>query len=73
MKVLLPSRLRCCSISFCITRMAVMATIIEKTPTNTPNNVRDERSLCETRAFIAMRKDSRISASKKVGLLSFTL
>ena len=46
-----------------MTRMAVMTTIIENTPTRTPSSVRAERSLCAARALIAMRKLSRNSAS----------
>src|SRR5487761_2661533 len=44
-----------------MTRMAVMTTMMEKTPMSTPSSVRAERSLCEVKAFIAMRKLSRSS------------
>src|SRR5215831_18627163 len=46
-----------------------MATMMEKTPTNTPNNVRLERSLCPASALIAMLKLSRASPNRmEVGL-----
>jgi hypothetical protein len=34
----------------CITRMAVITTMMEKTPTSTPSSVRAERSLCAAMA-----------------------
>src|SRR5581483_5539502 len=48
----------------CMARIAVMTTMMEKTPTNTPSNVSAERSLCAASAPIAMRKLSRNSAMK---------
>src|SRR3954468_23380830 len=55
MKVWLPSRLISFSILFCITRMAVMTTMMEKTPTRTPSSVRADLSLCAAMAPMAMR------------------
>src|SRR5260221_13805203 len=49
---------------FCSTRIAVITTIMENTPTSTPSNVSPERSLCAASALIAMRKLSLISARK---------
>src|SRR6266581_8050315 len=65
-KVWLPKRLSCFSMSLCITRMAVITTMIEKTPTKTPSNVNPERSLWAASAPMAMRKLSRSSASSIV-------
>ena len=49
-----------------ITLMAVITTMIEKTPINTPNSVSAERSLCVVSALMAMVKLSRSSASRIV-------
>ena len=43
-------------------RIAVITTIIEKTPTNTPSNVSAERSLCAAMAFNAIKQHSLSSA-----------
>ena len=69
-KVWLPKRLSCFSISLFITRIAVMTTMIEKTPTKTPSNVRAERNLCAASAAIAMRKLSVSSARNNVARLA---
>ncbi len=42
-----------------ITRMAVITTMMENTPTSTPSSVSAERSLCAASALMAMRKLSR--------------
>src|SRR6266568_1820958 len=65
-KVWLPKRLSCFSMSLCITRMAVITTMIENTPTKTPSNVSPERSLWAASAPMAIRKLSRSSASSIV-------
>ena len=49
---------------FCMTRMAVITTMMEKTPTSTPSNVSAERNLCAASALIAIRKLSLISARR---------
>src|ERR1051325_3729762 len=66
MKVWLPSWLMWLSMSFCMTRIAVITTMIENTPTNTPSRVRAERNLCAVSAPMAMKKLSRTSASRMV-------
>ena len=47
-----------------ITRMAVITTMMENTPTSTPSNVRAERRLCAATALMAMWKLSRSPASR---------
>ena len=54
------------SMSLCMTRMAVITTMMEKTPTSTPSKVRAERSLCAARAVIAVKKLSFNSAASTV-------
>ena len=66
MNVWVPNWFICSSMLLCMTRMAVMTTMIEKTPTSTPSNVSAERSLWAASAPIAMRKLSRSSAAKVV-------
>ncbi len=51
-------------------RMVVMTTMMEKTPTMTPRRVRAERSLCATRAPMAMRKLSFTSAARIIGIVN---
>src|SRR5262249_35994710 len=65
-KVWLPSWLIFSSISLCMTRMAVITTMMEKTPTSTPSSVSAERNLWEANAPKAMRKLSRNSAASTV-------
>ena len=43
----------------CITRIAVMTTMMENTPTSTPSSVSAERNLCAASAPMAMKKLSR--------------
>ena len=50
------------------TRMAVMTTMMENTPINTPSRVSADRSLCAVSAFMAMEKLSRTSASSKAAM-----
>src|SRR5438093_4432007 len=66
MKVLLPNWLICFSMSLCITRIAVMTTMMEKTPTNTPSRVRAERSLWAARAPMAIKKLSFTSVPRRI-------
>ncbi len=57
---------------FCLsTRIAVITTMMEKTPINTPSSVSAERSLCAASAFMAIVKLSFASASSKVGCVKF--
>ncbi len=51
--------------------MAVITTMMEKTPTSTPSSVSAERSLCAARALMAMKKLSSNSASSNVGIVKF--
>src|SRR5437870_4489362 len=44
------------SILLCRTRIAVMTTMIEKTPTSTPRRVNAERNLCVATALSAIRQ-----------------
>src|ERR1035438_1600094 len=62
MNVWLPSVLSCAAMLLCITRMAVITTMMENTPTNTPSSVNDERNLCAVMAPMAIMKLSRASA-----------
>src|ERR1035437_7690642 len=61
MKVSPPSELNCRSMLLCITRIAVITTMMENTPTSTPSSVSAERSLCAAIAPKAMRQLSRAS------------
>jgi hypothetical protein len=45
--------------------MAVITTMMENTPINTPSSVSAERSLCAASAFMAIAKLSRTSASSR--------
>src|ERR1017187_226578 len=72
MNVWPPSELMCVSILFCMTRIAVITTMMENTPTKTPSKVSAERSLCAVTALMAMRKLSRSSAKNMVVPLDFT-
>src|SRR5262245_50126685 len=65
-KVWLPSWVNSFSMSLCMTRIAVMTTMMEKTPTSTPSKVRLERNLWAASALMAMRKLSRSSAAMMV-------
>src|SRR3954470_16316203 len=56
------------SILFCNTRIAVITTMMEKTPTNTPSSVSAERSLCAAMAFNAIKQHSFSSARHISGL-----
>ena len=49
------------------TRIAVITTMMEKTPIRTPSNVSAERNLCADSAVIAMEKLSRVSTNNFVG------
>jgi len=69
MKVWLPSELNLLSMSLCMTRIAVITTMMENTPTSTPSSVSAERNVCARIAPIAMRKLSTASASNRVGFL----
>src|SRR5579872_4983757 len=69
MNVSPPNWSRLDSMSFCIALMAVITTIIENTPTNTPSKVSAERSLCAASALIAIRKLSFSSARKTLKAL----
>src|SRR5579863_10012536 len=60
-KVSLPSELNCRSMLLCNTRIAVITTIIENTPTSAPNSVSAERSLCAAMAVTAIEALSRAS------------
>src|SRR5262245_40796898 len=62
-KVWLPSWASSVSMFCCSTRIAVITTMIENTPTSTPSTVRPDRSLCVRNACSAMRKLSVISAA----------
>src|SRR5882724_8248313 len=53
----------------CMTRMAVMTTMIENTPTRMPSNVKPERSLCTASAFNAIQRLSRNSTPTCVSRL----
>ena len=64
MKVWSPSWLSSDSTKLCMTRMAVITTMMENTPMSTPNKVRPDRSLWAATALTAMRKLSRNSASR---------
>jgi hypothetical protein len=64
LKVCDPSWPNSFSILLCITRIAVITTMIENTPTSTPTSVSAERSLCAARALIAIRKLSLTSAGR---------
>src|ERR1039457_4697579 len=61
MNVWLPSVLNCAAMLLCITRMAVITTMMENTPTSTPSSVNDERNLCAVIAPMAIVKLSRAS------------
>src|SRR3954465_6667372 len=61
-KVFTPSSAIDDSILFCRMRIAVMTTMIEKTPTITPRSVSAERSLCAATAFSAITQLSLSSA-----------
>src|SRR5438094_451725 len=61
-KVFTPSSAIDDSILFCKMRIAVMTTMIEKTPTNTPSNVSADRSLCAEMALRAIKQLSLSSA-----------
>ena len=65
--VWLPSSLSPVSTLCFNTRMAVITTMMENTPINTPRRVSAERSLCARSAFMAMEKLSRASAISSVG------
>ena len=69
MKVWLPSELNCCSMLLSITRIAVITTMMENTPTSTPSSVSAERSVCAAIALMAMEKLSRASARNEILLL----
>src|SRR5450432_1430134 len=62
MNVWLPRVLNCAAMLLCITRMAVITTMMENTPTSTPSSVSDERNLCAAIAPMAIEKLSRASA-----------
>src|SRR5450631_2483283 len=66
MNVSLPSELNCRSMLLCITRIAVITTMMENTPTSTPSSVSAERSLCAAIAPMAIEKLSRSSAKNEV-------
>src|SRR5437867_7524521 len=73
-KVWLPNWVSSDSMFRCNTRMAVITTIMENTPTKTPNRVSVDRSLCATNAFMAIRKLSLSSALKiRIGTLDYGL
>src|SRR6266516_7856549 len=73
-KVWLPNWVSSDSMFRCNTRMAVITTIMENTPTRTPNSVSADRSLCATNAFMAIRKLSLSSALKmRIGTLDYGL
>ena len=61
-KVWLPNWVSSDSTLRCNTRMAVMTTMMENTPTSTPRSVSAERNLCATSAFMAIQKLSLSSA-----------
>src|ERR1700733_13225229 len=69
MNVSLPSELNCRSMFACITRIAVITTMMENTPTNTPRSVKAERSLCAATAPKAIRQLSRTSEIKEIWCL----
>src|SRR5450631_3202627 len=69
MNVSLPSELNCRSMLLCITRIAVITTMMENTPTSTPSSVSAERSLCAAIAPMAIVKLSRASEKNEILLL----
>ena len=70
-KVWLPNWLSPVSALRFNTRMAVMTTMMENTPINTPSRVSAERSLCAVSAFMAIEKLSWISAEQQCGFMKF--
>src|SRR5450631_2721094 len=66
MNVSLPSELNCRSMLLCITRIAVITTMMENTPTSTPSSVSAERSLCAAIAPMAIVKLSRASEKNEI-------
>ncbi len=69
--VWLPNSLKLFSTFRSSTRMAVITTMMEKTPMSTPSSVSAERNGCARMAFMAMEKLSRISPNNKVGGRNF--